>query len=177
METKYGTAHLSIVVAMTKRRVIGSEGDMPWGRTIVSDLARFKRITENVGCVIAGRKTHESIMRSFGRVLPNRHMIVLTRGSQFEIDGLESVDSVEAACELVARRRGKACVIGGGEVYKAFLPLASKVHLTTISAPNVEGDTFFPDLGIEWTCTQYLPPKQHDERDSHPTSYQIWERL
>jgi dihydrofolate reductase len=45
-------------------------------------------------------------------------------------------------------------VIGGAEIYRAFLPLAERIHLTEIHiAP--EGDTFFPQLNSrDWNVAR-----------------------
>jgi dihydrofolate reductase len=37
------------------------------------------------------------------------------------------------------------CVIGGGEIYRQFLPMAHRIHLTTIDL-DVDGDTSAPSL-------------------------------
>lgn len=62
---------ISLIVAMTKNRVIGKDNDMPWH--LPADLAWFKRNTLNKP-VIMGRRTFLSI----GRPLPNRTNIILS---------------------------------------------------------------------------------------------------
>ena len=64
--------NLSIIVAMTKNRVIGKDNDMPWH--LSDDLKNFKKTT--IGkTVIMGRLTYKSI----GKPLPNRKNIILSR--------------------------------------------------------------------------------------------------
>ena len=64
--------NISIIVAMSKNRVIGRDNDMPWH--LSNDLKNFKRITMGK-TVVMGRLTYQSI----GRPLPDRKNIVLSR--------------------------------------------------------------------------------------------------
>ncbi|MEL7120752.1 MAG: dihydrofolate reductase [Bacteroidota bacterium] len=67
---------VSAIVAMSKNRVIGLEGDIPW--RLSADLKYFKKKTIHRH-VIMGRKTFLSI----GKPLPKRVNIVLTRDPFF----------------------------------------------------------------------------------------------
>ena len=73
---------LSIIVAMTKDRVIGKDNKLPWH--ISEDLKRFKAITMGKP-IVMGRLTHESI----GRPLPGRQNIVITRQSGYSTQGCD----------------------------------------------------------------------------------------
>ena len=64
--------NISIIVAMSKNRVIGKNNTMPWHLT--DDLKNFKSVTTGK-TIIMGRLTYESI----GKPLPNRKNIVLSR--------------------------------------------------------------------------------------------------
>ena len=50
--------NISIIVAMSKNRVIGRDNDMPWH--LSNDLKNFKRITMGK-TVVMGRLTYQSI--------------------------------------------------------------------------------------------------------------------
>ncbi len=136
---------IALVVAVARNGVIGREGGLPWH--ISSDLKRFKAITMGKP-VIMGRKTWESLPK---KPLPGRHNIVITRQRGYEAPGASVVAGVEAALQLA--RSGKPeeiAVIGGGEIYRKFLPLADRVYLTEVDL-DVEGDIFFPELPpAEW---------------------------
>jgi len=134
---------LSLVWAMAKNRVIGRNNSLPW--YLPEDLKYFKRITLGKP-VIMGRKTYESI----GKPLPGRTNVVVTRNTDWQAEGVEVVDSLEAAralCESIAEIDGceEAMVIGGAEIYKQALPLADKLYLTEVHA-EVDGDTTFPEF-------------------------------
>lgn len=46
-------------------------------------------------------------------------------------------------------------IIGGGEIYRQALPLASKIYLTEIDACVDDADTFFPDMDPgEWEISE-----------------------
>lgn len=149
---------LSMIVAMTPGGVIGNEGKLPWH--LPSDLKRFKEITMEIGTVIMGRTTYESILARNGKPLPERKHIVLTRKPiASEYESVCFVGSSEEACQKVASYGGRACVIGGAEIYKLFLsnPCVSKVYVTCVYTSTC-GDAHFPipkrGLCAEWKCTR-----------------------
>jgi len=123
-----------MVAAMGANRVIGADGGMPWH--LPADLKHFKAVTMNHP-IVMGRRTFESI----GKALPGRRNIVLSRSLACAPAGCELVGSLEAALEACAS--GPLMVIGGGELYRAALPLAVRMELTFIDAAPA-GDTHFP---------------------------------
>jgi dihydrofolate reductase len=142
------SAALALVVAMTPKRVIGKDGDMPWH--IPEDLKHFRRVTMG-HAIIMGRKTHESI----GRALPRRPNIVITRNRSAVFPGCDVVHSLEAAIEL-ARAGGdeEPRIVGGGAIYELALPLATKLFLSEVGL-DVDGDTYFPEYAAErWIETE-----------------------
>ncbi len=128
---------ISLVVAASTNNVIGVAGDLPWH--LSDDLKRFKALTMGKP-IVMGRKTFESI----GRALPGRQNIVITRQPDFSAEGCDVVASVEAAIAKAANA-DEVMVIGGGEIYRLFLPLAERIYLTRVNV-EVEGDTLFPEL-------------------------------
>lgn len=139
---------LAMVVAMTADRVIGKDGGMPWH--IPEDLKHFRRVTMG-HAIIMGRKTHESI----GRALPRRRNIVITRQRDAVFEGCDVAHSIEDAIAM-ARAGGddEPRIVGGGVIYEAALPLATKLYVSEV-ALDVEGDTHFPRFDPEqWTETE-----------------------
>lgn len=131
---------LSIIVAMSKNRVIGKDNKIPWH--IVEDLKRFKKITMGHP-IIMGRKTFESI----GRPLPGRENIVITRNPDFKAEGVTVVHSLDQA--LNGRSTNEELfIIGGAEIYKSVLPQVDKLYITRIEK-EFEGDAFFPELDLD----------------------------
>ena len=128
---------ISIVVAASLNNVIGVDGELPW--RLSDDLKRFKALTMGKP-IVMGRLTYESI----GRALPGRQNIIITRQADYTAEGCDVVDSPEAAIQA-AGGAAEVMVIGGGHIYKEFLPIADRIYLTRVAAV-VEGDTFLPKL-------------------------------
>ena len=61
-------------------------------------------------------------------------------------------------------------VIGGGQVYRDFLPRADRIYLTRVQA-DVEGDTFFFD--IDQTRWQLVSSKHHDADAKHAYAFDL----
>jgi dihydrofolate reductase len=159
-------AAITIVAAVADGGVIGAQGRLPW--RLPADLARFRRITMGHP-VIAGRKTFQSI----GRALEGRRMIVLTRDASFRAPGVTVAHSAREA--LRAAGAGECFVIGGAAVYRQFLPLATRMHITRIHAA-VAGDAFFPPVdGSEWRLAGSAPGTV-DADNPLPHVFETWER-
>ena len=149
---------LSLIVAMTKNRVIGKDNQMRWD--LRADLAWFRQNTTGKP-VIMGRKTFESI----GRPLPKRTNIVLSR-QPFEYDGVIWKDSLESAVDFV-RDSKEIMLIGGGQLFNEYLSKADRLYLTEIQT-ELDGDTFFPSINWdEWHIEfeQYRPADEQNPYD------------
>lgn len=160
---------ISMIAAMAHDRVIGLDNQMPWH--LPADLAHFKRVTLGKP-VLMGRKTFESI----GRPLPGRRNLVISRNPDYRADGVEVIDSVDAALALLAGSDvTELMVIGGGHLYGQLLPRADRLYLTRIDLA-VEGDTRFPvfDEG-DWSCIE-RESHQPDEKNPHPYRFETWQR-
>ncbi len=155
-------SRVSIIAAMAKNRVIGSGGAIPWH--LPNELQLFKRVT--VGHhIIMGRKTYESI----GRLLPGRATVIVTRQPGYRAPGARVVHSLE---EAIAACNGddEVFVIGGGELYRAALPLADRIYLTTVDAEPA-GDTYMPEFDLaEW---QEISAQSFGADDRHRYGYRF----
>ena len=139
---------LVLVVARADNGVIGQNGGLPW--RIRSDMARFKRLTMGKP-LIMGRKTWETL----NGPLPGRANIVVSGKAGFRAEGGHVAGDIDQALALAADlavRSGAAeiCLIGGGEIYCAALPLADRIELTEIHMA-AEGDTVLePFSSTHW---------------------------
>jgi dihydrofolate reductase len=130
---------VSIIVSMSRNNVIGKDGNLPWN--IPEDLKWFKRKTTGHS-IIMGRKTFESI----GRVLPSRKNIIISRRSNFEVQGADIFYSIEDALnELRDRGEDEVFIIGGAQIFEVSLPYTDRIYLTLIHG-EFDGDTFFPAI-------------------------------
>lgn len=129
---------VSMIVAMTKDRVIGSGGGLPW--RIPGDLTHFKSLTLGKP-VIMGRKTHVSI----GGALPGRPNIVVTRDPGYASEGVAVVHGLDDALRLAEEGGAdEVMIIGGAAIYRLALPVAERLYVTEVHA-EVAGNTYFPD--------------------------------
>jgi dihydrofolate reductase len=131
-------APLAMVAGMTKARVIGRAGGIPWHEP--EDMKHFRRVTKG-HAIIMGRTTYDSI----GKALPDRRNIVITRNRELHIPGCEVVASLAHAIDLAREHDQEPRVIGGAQIYAAALPLATRLFLTYLEAEHA-GDVYFPEL-------------------------------
>ena len=129
---------LSLIAAVARNGVIGDRNALLW--RLPEDQRHFRRHTLG-HAVIMGRKTWESLPAAY-RPLPGRRNLVVTRNSQWQASGAETVPSLEAALARTADA-DKAFVIGGGELYSQALAWADELLLTEIDR-DFDGDTAFP---------------------------------
>ncbi len=158
---------ISLIVAASTNNIIGVKGGLPW--RLSADLKRFKAITMGKP-VIMGRLTYESI----GRPLPGRQNIVITRQPDYTADGCDVVGSIDAAIE-VAAAAPEIMVIGGGDIYRQFMPHANRIYLTRVQA-EIAGDAFFPEVKeSEW---QLASSEMHgaDEKNDYAFTFLTLDR-
>jgi dihydrofolate reductase len=150
--------------------VIGREGGLPWH--LSSDLKLFKAVTLGKP-IIMGRKTWDSLPR---KPLPGRTNIIITRQSNYAAEGAQIVVTLEdALVRAKIENPEEIAVIGGGEIYNLFLPIADRVYRTDVDL-DVEGDTFFPALSpAEWTQTSIVDYPQ-GPNDSAAFTLRVFDR-
>mgnify|MGYP000429136956 CR=1 FL=1 len=135
---------LNLIFARARNGVIGHNNTLPWH--LPEDLAHFKATTLGQP-VIMGRKTWDSLPVKF-RPLPGRMNIVVTRQTDWHSDGAHVVHSVDEALQACPTE-AQPWVIGGAELYRLAMPLATRVVVTEIDA-EYEGDAFAPELDASW---------------------------
>lgn len=139
---------LSIIVAKAKNNIIGKDNSLIWH--LPEDLKRFKKLTTGHN-IIMGRKTFESL----GRVLPNRHHIILCNDAQMSIDN-ENVEILEdiSMLDKYIKDKEENFVIGGATMYRLLMPHCTKMYITEINQ-DFEGDVSFPEINLnEWKSTE-----------------------
>ena len=157
---------VSMIAAMANDRIIGIDNSMPWH--LPADFAWFKQCTLGKP-VIMGRKTYDSI----GRPLPGRHNIVISRDNTLLIEGVTVVDGIDAALKA-AGEVAEVMVIGGGAIYQACLPIASRLYLTFIDA-KIDGDTQFPQWDNRFQQT-YTEAHAADDKNAYAMRFTIWNK-
>jgi len=127
------------IVAVDRNGAIGKGGTLPWHYS--ADLKFFKETTTG-NSVVMGRKTWLTLKKP----LPNRLNIILSR--QSEIEPHESVIVLRDVVSVLSAEKdlkGDLFVIGGAEVYRAFLPHIEKWIVTEVPLTVEGADTFVPE--------------------------------
>lgn len=160
---------ISHITALSKNRVIGDKGRLPWH--LSEDLKFFKEKTLNK-CIIMGRKTFDSL----GKPLPKRHNIVITRNPDWIVGGVDVFSDVETAIKHAQSLAGtygeEIMIVGGAEIYKLTLPLADRLYLTEIDQ-TVSGDAYYP----EWKDMFRLVDSRPSQQDGLKFSFNTYEKI
>ncbi len=151
-------AVILIAACAGKRQVIGHQGRLPWH--FPSDLKFFKQTTLD-HAVIMGRKTYDAIIAQFGRPLPRRRNLVVSRDPTYRPAAAQVFPDIATALAVVPP--GEDVYVAGGEqIFTQTLPLADAVLLTHIEQ-EFDGDTFFPPLDpAVWRCAKETQMTEND---------------
>ncbi|HEX4403303.1 MAG TPA: dihydrofolate reductase [Polyangia bacterium] len=140
---------LALIAAVSRDGVIGKNGKVPWD--LPEDRAHFRRSTMG-HAVIMGRKTWDET----GRPLEGRRNLVVTRAGVVSgrDDEREVVASLEDAIARARTTDAAPFVIGGAEIFRLALPLATRLVLTELTF-DADGDTSFPPFDrAAWRVTE-----------------------
>lgn len=160
---------ISIIVAIASNYAIGKDNDLLWH--ISDDLKRFKILTEN-HFIIMGKRTYYSLPH---RPLPKRTNMIITDIANEQIDNCLMAYSIEDAVDKMDSNN-ENFIIGGGSIYKQFMPLANKLYITRVHK-DYEADTFFPEISMkEWKLSDKVDI-DNDTQNNFKYSYEIYERF
>jgi len=127
------------IVAVDRQNAIGKGGKLPWHYS--ADM-KFFRETTTGHAVVMGRKTWLTL----GKPLKNRLNIVLSRDPNIEPqESLLVLSDVEAVLSLNDSLTTDLFVIGGAQVYEAFLPRIQRWIVTEVPVTVKGADTFMPE--------------------------------
>jgi len=149
---------------MAENRVIGLNNRLPWH--LPADLQHFKQLTLDKP-VVMGRNTFASL----GKPLPKRDNWVLSRQGDFSAPGCKVAHAIS---DILALDAPEMMIIGGGQIYQQFLPLACQIYLTVIHT-HIAGDTWFPELDAHWGMVEQTHHPQ-DARHAQAFSFQVWRK-
>ena len=152
---------ISMIAAMGDKHEIGLHNELLWH--MPADMKHFRETTMGKP-IIVGRKTYES----FGaKPLPGRQNIVITRDPNYQGNGAEVVDSIDAAFKAVGNIE-EVMVIGGASFYEQALPMADRLYLTYVHS-EFEADAWFPQFDkTEWVETSC---EDHKADENNPYDY------
>ena len=149
---------------MTRNRVIGRDGALPW--RLPDEMAHFRSTTLGHP-IVMGRKTFDSMNRN---PLPKRQNIVMSR-SELNVDGVQHAYDLEKALAYASESDSEECfVIGGSAIYELALTVADRLYETIIDA-EISGDVYFPAYDeSEWTEVERT---HHPSDERHQHSFDI----
>ncbi|MBN3036547.1 MAG: dihydrofolate reductase [Bacteroidales bacterium] len=159
---------ISIIVAVARNNAIGKDNRLLCH--LSDDLKRFKQITLGK-TVVMGRNTFLSLPV---RPLPGRRNIVITDVPGEMLEGCVIAGSIREAMDRMDD--GENFIIGGGSIYRQFMPFAHRLMITRIHE-DFEADTFFPDIDpVEWEVESVEDHLHTDDKNPVPYSYVIYRR-
>jgi len=127
------------IAAVDRKGAIGKGGKLPWHYP--ADM-KFFRETTTGHAVVMGRKTWLTI----GKPLKNRLNIVLSRDSSIEPqESLLVLGDVESVLSFNKSLTTDLFVIGGAQIYQAFLPHIEKWIITEVPLTVRGADAFMPE--------------------------------
>jgi dihydrofolate reductase len=149
---------ISIIVAIAENYAIGKDNDLLWH--ISKDLKRFKELTKG-HYIIMGKNTYFSLPV---RPLPHRTSMIITDVPGEVIDDCLMAYSIEDAVEKMDAKN-ENFIIGGGSIYRQFMPLADKLYITRVHK-DFEADTFFPEISLnEWELIEKVDVDNDPQND------------
>ena len=154
---------MEAIGAVDRNWAIGCQGQLL--QPIAEDLRRFRTISQG-RILLYGRGTLSSFPG--GRILPGRLNLILSRSLKLEDIPLRRPEEAQDIRILAASEALRDCIvregldweafllIGGGQVYRDFLPYCRGVYLTEIAAAFEGADAWFPNLeSLEgWRCRE-----------------------
>jgi dihydrofolate reductase len=156
---------ISIIVAVSDDWGIGKNNELLW--RIPEDMKRFKSLTMGKA-VLMGKRTWESLPK---RPLPGRTNIVVTDIPGESFEGAVMAYSIEDAL-MKCNNEEEIFIIGGGTIYRQFMPLADRLYITHVhnSGP---ADVYFPV--IDKNIWKVLSKEDYPETEISPAySYTIY---
>lgn len=154
---------ISLIAVVDINMAIGYHGDQLV--YISEDLKRFKALTTG-HTIVMGRKTSQALPKG---MLAKRRNIMMSRNTELKKEGVLVASSAQEVLQL-CQCEDEVFIIGGGEIYNAFLPLAHRVYLTHIDHAFEHADTYFPVLQpTEWTKVV-----QHPELTDEKSGLSFW---
>jgi dihydrofolate reductase len=161
---------INAVVAYDKNYGMGAHNEIPWGRTMTTDMRHFKLLTYGQA-VIMGLKTLEMMKKP----LPDRQNIVLSRNPE-TIKNATVVANLQDAYDAVEPGR-ETWVIGGGQIFRLAFDTIDRIYATEIDAIIPDCDVFFPEIDkAQW---RELEREHHeaDERNKYAFDFVTYERI
>lgn len=157
--------NLSLIAAIGKNNELGLDNRLIW--KIKEDLKFYRNYTLNQN-IIMGRKTFESMPAV---ALQKRNVFVLTSRELDKYCDINCYSNIEQLLEYIENTKRNFIVVGGSQIYEAFLPYVDTMYLTEINDYS-NADTFFPEIDIhDWEIDTIFEHNDIDYLDDNYISY------
>ncbi|USS87417.1 dihydrofolate reductase [Fructilactobacillus hinvesii] len=159
---------LAFIWAEAHQHVIGKDGTLPWH--LPDDMHFFKEQTTGHP-ILAGRTTFES----FGRPLPHRENMVLTRQPATDFPaGVEVFPTTTSFLRYANEHQDELIfVVGGSQIFRLFRSEVTWLYRTVIDA-DVSGDTWMPEIDyVQFNLVKEWPGEAGEQ---YPHHFEIWQR-
>ncbi len=141
------------IAAVSKNNAIGKNGKLPWHYS--ADM-KFFRETTTGHAIVMGRRTWETL----GKPLKGRLNIVVSRDSNIEPqESLVVLRDIDSVLSLNSSLQTDLFVIGGAQIYQAFMPHIDRWLITEVPLTIEDADAFMPEdylKGFKKTGTRKL---------------------
>ncbi len=141
---------ISLIACVTSDMCIGVDGQLLI--PLKPDLEHFKMMTTG-HVIVMGKNTYMSLPDK--NPLPNRTNVIISTSMKEAPEGFQLYKSVNDFINDYREYDGEIFVIGGAQIYDAFMPFAEKVYLTHVHRdgmallaeeyPDYYNVTRFPD--------------------------------
>ena len=150
---------MNVIAAADKSCGIGFKGDLLY--KIPEDMKYFRKMTLGK-TVVLGQRTLLGFPGQ--KPLPQRENIILSDDMNFGCEGAVIVRSIEEALmEIKKRGPENVVIIGGGSIYRQFLPYCEIAYITKLKK-SFEADTFIKNLdeSADWELIGVGEPREFD---------------
>jgi dihydrofolate reductase len=156
---------LTLIAAVSADGFISRNRGVPWD--LPADRAHFRANTKG-RWLLLGRRTYEEML---GWFQPGHHPLVLSRDAVFRVDPGQKVASVDQALALAEQAgQEEVMVCGGGQIYAAALPRATKLILTHVDHRLGQGIPFPTISPQQW---QEIAHQEHPADAEHAHAFRI----
>jgi len=153
---------VTVIAAISENNALGKDNELIWH--LPADLKRFKKTTTGHH-IIMGRNTYESI----GKPLPNRTTVIITKNTNYKVDGCIIVHSLDEALEI-SKQDETPFIIGGAQIYKQAISIVDKLDITEVHH-SFDADVFFPKIDLTIWKEKNRTLFKADEKNKYDYSF------
>lgn len=162
---------MDLIAVVDNNWGIGNDGKLLFN--LPPDLQRFKALTVG-NVVVMGRKTLQGLPR--GAPLADRANIVMSRDSNFAVEGATVVTSIRQLRGALAQYYDRQIyVIGGAEVYRLLIGSCDTAHITKVNVAAIADKLLFNfDLSEHWRLVSKSEMMKYGDLEY---TYNVYKRI